>query len=65
MVCFTLEEITRVCVGGKYLYIDSLFSDIILHYRIRRPPNPCWKEIVNFDARMRKKETITEEETKK
>uniref|UniRef100_A0A8C0ARP4 Helicase with zinc finger 2 n=1 Tax=Buteo japonicus TaxID=224669 RepID=A0A8C0ARP4_9AVES len=31
-------------------------SDIILHYRIRRPPNPYWKEIVNFDARMRKRE---------
>ncbi|NWS70963.1 HELZ2 Helicase, partial [Crotophaga sulcirostris] len=40
-------------------------SEIILHHRIRRPPNPFWLEICNFDARMRKGEQITEEETKK
>ncbi|NXF53866.1 HELZ2 Helicase, partial [Oceanites oceanicus] len=40
-------------------------SEIILHHRIRRPPNPWWKEICNFDTRMKKREEITEEETKK
>ncbi|KFR06758.1 Helicase with zinc finger domain 2 [Nipponia nippon] len=39
-------------------------SEIILHHRIRRPPNPFWKEICNFDARMKRREQITEEETK-
>ncbi|KAF1556345.1 Helicase with zinc finger domain 2, partial [Eudyptula albosignata] len=38
-------------------------SEIILHHRIRRPPNPLWQEICNFDARMKKGEQITEEET--
>ncbi|NWH59870.1 HELZ2 Helicase, partial [Geococcyx californianus] len=40
-------------------------SKIILHHRIRRPPNPFWRDICNFDARMKKGEQITEEETKK
>ncbi|NXY48116.1 HELZ2 Helicase, partial [Ceuthmochares aereus] len=40
-------------------------SEIILHHRIRRPPNPRWREICDFDARMRRGEQITEEETKK
>ncbi|XP_009986733.1 PREDICTED: helicase with zinc finger domain 2 [Tauraco erythrolophus] len=40
-------------------------SEIILHHRIRRPPNPYWQEICNFDTRMRRGEQITEEETKK
>ncbi|NXS46353.1 HELZ2 Helicase, partial [Balaeniceps rex] len=39
-------------------------SEIILHHRIRRPPSPFWQEICNFDARMKKGEQITEEETK-
>ncbi|NXX85406.1 HELZ2 Helicase, partial [Urocolius indicus] len=39
-------------------------SDIILHHRMRRPPNPWHRDICNFDARMRRKEQITEEETK-
>uniref|UniRef100_A0A672UI59 Helicase with zinc finger 2 n=1 Tax=Strigops habroptila TaxID=2489341 RepID=A0A672UI59_STRHB len=51
--------------GSNYLYAGSLFSEIILHHRIRRPPNPYWQEICNFDARMKKGELITEEETKK
>ncbi|XP_065501995.1 3'-5' exoribonuclease HELZ2 [Caloenas nicobarica] len=40
-------------------------SEIILHHRIRRPPNPLYREICNFDARMKKGEHITEKETKK
>ncbi|XP_009560951.2 helicase with zinc finger domain 2 isoform X2 [Cuculus canorus] len=40
-------------------------SEIILHHRIRRPPNPRWREICDFDARMKRAEQITEEETKK
>ncbi|NXJ89671.1 HELZ2 Helicase, partial [Corythaixoides concolor] len=40
-------------------------SEIILHHRIRRPPSPYWKEICNFDTRMKRGEQITEEETKK
>ncbi|XP_069727596.1 3'-5' exoribonuclease HELZ2 [Phaenicophaeus curvirostris] len=40
-------------------------SEIILHHRIRRPPNPRWREICDFDARMKRGEQITEEETKK
>ncbi|NXL67127.1 HELZ2 Helicase, partial [Chordeiles acutipennis] len=40
-------------------------SPIILHHRIRRPPNPFWKKICHFDTRMKKGEQITEEETKK
>ncbi|NXL05969.1 HELZ2 Helicase, partial [Mesembrinibis cayennensis] len=39
-------------------------SEIILHHRIRRPPNPFWRDICNFDARMKRREQITEEETK-
>uniref|UniRef100_A0A8C6IWC8 DNA2/NAM7 helicase helicase domain-containing protein n=1 Tax=Melopsittacus undulatus TaxID=13146 RepID=A0A8C6IWC8_MELUD len=39
-------------------------SAIILHHRIRRPPNPHWRGICNFDSRMRNEEQITEEETK-
>ncbi|XP_072734950.1 3'-5' exoribonuclease HELZ2 isoform X1 [Ciconia boyciana] len=39
-------------------------SEIILHHRIRRPPNPFWQKICNFDTRMKKGEQITEEETK-
>lgn len=49
---------------GKYLYIDSLFSEIILHHRIRRAPSPFWQRICDFDARVRNGEVITEEETK-
>ncbi|OPJ84954.1 helicase with zinc finger domain 2 [Patagioenas fasciata monilis] len=40
-------------------------SDIILHHRIRRPPNPLYQEICSFDARVKKGEHITEKETKK
>ncbi|XP_027646007.1 helicase with zinc finger domain 2 isoform X1 [Falco peregrinus] len=40
-------------------------SEIILHHRIRRPPNPFCQYICNFDARMRRGEQITEEETRK
>ncbi|NXS57031.1 HELZ2 Helicase, partial [Brachypteracias leptosomus] len=40
-------------------------SEIILHHRIRRPSNPFWAEICNFDARMRRGEEITEKETKR
>ncbi|NXS81986.1 HELZ2 Helicase, partial [Erpornis zantholeuca] len=39
-------------------------SEIILHHRIRRPPSKFWQEICHFDARVRKGEEITEEETK-
>lgn len=51
-------------VEGKYLYIDSLFSEIILHHRIRRAPSKFWQEICHFDARVRNGEEITEEEKK-
>ncbi|NXF32029.1 HELZ2 Helicase, partial [Nyctibius bracteatus] len=40
-------------------------SEIILHHCIRRPPNPLWQEIRNFDSRMRRGEQITEDETKR
>ncbi|XP_009491426.2 3'-5' exoribonuclease HELZ2 [Pelecanus crispus] len=40
-------------------------SEIILHHRIRRPPNPFWQHIRHFDARMKNGEQITEEETRK
>lgn len=46
------------------MYIDSLFSEIILHHRIRRAPSPFWQDICRFDARVRNGEGITEEETK-
>lgn len=51
-------------VEGKYLYIDSLFSKIILHHRIRRAPSPFWERICHFDTRVRNREEITEAETK-
>ncbi|NXO00991.1 HELZ2 Helicase, partial [Rhinopomastus cyanomelas] len=40
-------------------------SKIILHHRIRQPPNPFYQEICNFDARVKRGEKITEEETKR
>ncbi|NWX22834.1 HELZ2 Helicase, partial [Aegotheles bennettii] len=40
-------------------------SEIILHYRIRRPPNPFHKMICNFDAQVKNGEEITEVEIKK
>ncbi|NXU29689.1 HELZ2 Helicase, partial [Thalassarche chlororhynchos] len=59
--------------SNRHLYRKALrdakpkreLSEIILHHRIRRPSNPFWQEICNFDTRMRKGEQITEEETKK
>ncbi|NWQ88201.1 HELZ2 Helicase, partial [Burhinus bistriatus] len=59
--------------SNRHLYRKALrdakpkheLSEIILHHRIRRPPNPLWQEICNFDARMKKGEQITEEETRK
>ncbi|NWY51160.1 HELZ2 Helicase, partial [Chionis minor] len=59
--------------SNRHLYRKALrdakpkheLSEIILHHRIRRPPNPFWREICNFDTRMKKGEQITEEETKK
>ncbi|NXC46137.1 HELZ2 Helicase, partial [Penelope pileata] len=39
-------------------------SEIILHHRIRRPPNPFWQQIQNFDRRVRAGEEITEGEIK-
>ncbi|KFR04998.1 Helicase with zinc finger domain 2, partial [Opisthocomus hoazin] len=58
--------------SNRHLYRKALrdakpkreLSKIILHHRIRRPPNPFWQEICNFDARMKRREQITEEETK-
>ncbi|NXJ70716.1 HELZ2 Helicase, partial [Rostratula benghalensis] len=58
--------------SNRHLYRKALrdskpkreLSEIILHHRIRRPPNPLWQEICNFDARMKKGELITEEETR-
>uniref|UniRef100_A0A8V5GWL3 Uncharacterized protein n=1 Tax=Melopsittacus undulatus TaxID=13146 RepID=A0A8V5GWL3_MELUD len=44
------RKITWVCVGGCYLCAGSLSSAIILHHRIRRPPNPHWRGICNFDS---------------
>ncbi|NWU96098.1 HELZ2 Helicase, partial [Upupa epops] len=40
-------------------------SKIILHHRIRRPPNPLYQEICNFDARVKRGDKITDEETKR
>ncbi|XP_035199444.1 helicase with zinc finger domain 2 isoform X2 [Oxyura jamaicensis] len=40
-------------------------SKIILHHRIRRPPNPFWQVICNFDTRVKAGEEITEAEIKK
>ncbi|NWX92460.1 HELZ2 Helicase, partial [Nothoprocta pentlandii] len=40
-------------------------SEIILHHRIRRPPNPFWKEICDFDERVRRGDEISEEEIKR
>ncbi|XP_071616268.1 3'-5' exoribonuclease HELZ2 [Heliangelus exortis] len=40
-------------------------SEIILHHRIRRPPNKFWQKICNFDDRVKRGEQITEEEVKK
>ncbi|KAM9260614.1 LOW QUALITY PROTEIN: 3'-5' exoribonuclease HELZ2 [Cariama cristata] len=59
--------------SNRHLYRRALrdakpkreLSKIILHHRIRRPPNPLYREICNFDARMRNGEKITEKETKK
>ncbi|XP_050763426.1 helicase with zinc finger domain 2 [Gymnogyps californianus] len=59
--------------SNRHLYRKALrdakpkreLSEIILHHRIRRPPNPFWQEICNFDTRMKKGEQITEEETRK
>ncbi|NXD86464.1 HELZ2 Helicase, partial [Halcyon senegalensis] len=59
--------------SNRHLYRRSLrdakpkreLSKIILHHRIRRSPNPFYKEILNFDARVRREEEITEEETKR
>ncbi|NXI93855.1 HELZ2 Helicase, partial [Psophia crepitans] len=59
--------------SNRHLYRKALrdakpkreLSEIILHHRIRRPPNPFWREICNFDTRMKKGEQITEEEIKK
>ncbi|NWV61444.1 HELZ2 Helicase, partial [Malurus elegans] len=39
-------------------------SEIILHHRIRRAPNPFWRDICRFDARVRNREEITEAEIK-
>ncbi|KAM9284821.1 3'-5' exoribonuclease HELZ2 isoform 1-T1 [Morus bassanus] len=58
--------------SNRHLYRKALrdskpkreLSEIILHHRIRRPPNPFWQEISNFDARMKRREQITERETK-
>lgn len=65
VVCFTVGDIIWVCVGAKYLYTDSSFSEIILHHRIRRPPNPYCSQICLFDQRMRRGEEITDEETER
>ncbi|NXP02449.1 HELZ2 Helicase, partial [Thinocorus orbignyianus] len=59
--------------SNRHLYRRALrdskpkreLSEIILHHRIRRPPNPFWREICNFDARVRREEDIKEEEIKK
>ncbi|KGL76775.1 Helicase with zinc finger domain 2, partial [Tinamus guttatus] len=40
-------------------------SEIILHHRIRRPGNRFWKEICDFDERVRRGDEISEEEIKK
>ncbi|XP_051488687.1 helicase with zinc finger domain 2 [Apus apus] len=39
--------------------------EIILHYRIRKPPNPFSKKICDFDSRMKRGLQITEDEVKK
>ncbi|NXD13255.1 HELZ2 Helicase, partial [Nothocercus nigrocapillus] len=40
-------------------------SEIILHHRIRRPSNRYWKEICDFDERVRRGDEISEEEIKR
>ncbi|KAM6404229.1 3'-5' exoribonuclease HELZ2 [Rhynochetos jubatus] len=59
--------------SNRHLYRKALrdakpkreLSEIILHHRIRRPPNPFCQEICNFDARVKRGEQITEEEIRK
>nr|XP_025045147.1 helicase with zinc finger domain 2 [Pelodiscus sinensis] len=43
----------------------SELSEIILHHRIRQPPNPLSPQIREFDARVKKGEAISEDEVKK
>ncbi|XP_075757045.1 3'-5' exoribonuclease HELZ2 [Pelodiscus sinensis] len=43
----------------------SELSEIILHHRIRQPPNPSSPQIREFDARVKKGEAISEDEVKK
>ncbi|XP_054029482.1 helicase with zinc finger domain 2 [Dryobates pubescens] len=58
--------------SNRHLYRKTLrdakpkkeLSQIILHHRIRRPPNPYWHQICYFDDRVRSGEEIGEEETK-
>ncbi|NXR16088.1 HELZ2 Helicase, partial [Semnornis frantzii] len=58
--------------SNRHLYRRTLrdakpkkeLSEIILHHRIRRPPNPFWRQIRHFDERVKRGEEITEEETK-
>uniref|UniRef100_A0A8D0HT61 RNB domain-containing protein n=1 Tax=Sphenodon punctatus TaxID=8508 RepID=A0A8D0HT61_SPHPU len=42
----------------------SELREIILHYRIRSPPNPYFQQICRFDARVKRGEEITEDEVK-
>ncbi|KFO93891.1 Helicase with zinc finger domain 2, partial [Buceros rhinoceros silvestris] len=57
--------------SNRHLYRGALreskpkreLSDIILHHRIRQPPNPFWRDIRLFDERMRRGEEITDGET--
>ncbi|XP_008942288.1 PREDICTED: helicase with zinc finger domain 2, partial [Merops nubicus] len=59
--------------SNRHLYHRTLrdtkpkreLSPIILHHRIRRPPNPFCEQICYFDTRVKRGEEITEEETKK
>ncbi|KFQ16053.1 Helicase with zinc finger domain 2, partial [Leptosomus discolor] len=59
--------------SNRHLYRRALrdakpkreLSEIILHHRIRRPPNPYCEAICAFDARVKKGEHITEEQIKK
>ncbi|XP_054247880.1 helicase with zinc finger domain 2 [Indicator indicator] len=59
--------------SNRHLYRRTLrdakpkreLSKIILHHRIRQPPNPYREQICRFDTRVRRGEKITEEETKK
>uniref|UniRef100_A0A8B9TC47 DNA2/NAM7 helicase helicase domain-containing protein n=1 Tax=Anas platyrhynchos TaxID=8839 RepID=A0A8B9TC47_ANAPL len=63
--CAALEKKLLGSLWGRYLCIVSLFREIILHHRIRRPQNPFWQVICSFDTRVKEGKEITEAEIKR